>query len=144
MCPYNDLALGLFRAAEYYYYTGWHEPGSGLECMINQEAWNSLPADLQAIVKVACQAAVMDMLSDFTYNNGVALKKLLDEHDVKLRRFPKDVLDHLGGISDTVMREMAAEDELTGRIYASFQAYADIVKPWTAISDHALLNLRPE
>jgi TRAP-type mannitol/chloroaromatic compound transport system substrate-binding protein len=142
--PYNDLALGLFRAAEYYYYPGWHEPGAGLECMINQDAWNSLPADLQAIVKVACQAAVMDMLSDFTYNNGVALKKLLDEHNVKLRRFPEDVLDHLGGISDELMRELAAEDELMGRIYASFQAYADIVKPWTAISDHALLNLRPD
>lgn len=142
--PYNDLAFGLFRAAKYYYYPGWHEPGTGLECMINQDAWNSLPADLQAIVRVACQAAVMDMLSDFTYNNGVALKKLLDEHKVELRRFPKDVLDHLGGISDEVMREMAAEDELMGRIYASFQAYADIVKPWTAISDHALLNLRAE
>ncbi|MCP4047388.1 MAG: TRAP transporter substrate-binding protein [Gammaproteobacteria bacterium] len=142
--PYNDLAFGLFRAAKYYYYPGWHEPGTGLECMINQDAWNSLPTDLQAIVKVACQAAVMDMLSDFTYNNGVALKKLLDEHNVELRRFPKDVLDHLGGISDVFMREMAAEDELMGRIYASFQAYADIVKPWTAISDHALLNLRPE
>ena len=142
--PYNDLALGLFRAAEYYYYPGWHEPGAGLECMINQDAWNSLPADLQAIVKVACQAAVMDMLSDFTYNNGVALKKLLEEHNVELRRFPKDVLDHLGGISDELMRELAAEDELMGRIYASFQAYAVIVKPWTAISDHALLNLRPD
>jgi len=142
--PYNDLAFGLFRAAKYYYYPGWHEPGTGLECLINQDAWNTLPADLQTVVKVACKAAVMDMLSDFTYNNGVALKKLLDEHKVELRRYPKDVLDHLGGISDELMREMAAEDEQMGRIYASFQAYSDIVKPWTAISDHALLNLRLE
>lgn len=140
--PYNDLAFGLFRAARYYYSPGWHEPGTGLECMINQDAWNSLPKDLQSIVRVACQAATLHALSDFTYNNGVALKKLVEEHDVELRQFPKDVLDHLGGISDEVMREMAAEDELMGRIYESFQSYAEIVKPWTAISDHALLNLR--
>jgi len=84
--PYNDLAFGLFRAAKYYYYPGWQEPGTGLECMINQEAWDSLPDDLQAIVKTACQAAVMDTLSDFTYNNGIALKTLIEKHNVQLRR----------------------------------------------------------
>lgn len=26
--PYNDLAFGLYKAAKYYYYPGWHEPGS--------------------------------------------------------------------------------------------------------------------
>ena len=142
--PYNDLAFGLFRAAKYYYYPGWHEPGSGLECMINQEAWNSLPTDLQAIVRLACQAAVLDTLSDFTYNNGVALKKLLDEHSVELRRFPDEVLGYLGAISDELMLEMAGENELMGRIYASFQAYNEIVRPLTAISDQALLSLRPD
>jgi len=142
--PYNDLAFGLFRAAKYYYYPGWHETGTGLECMINQEAWNSLPADLQGIVRVACQAAVMDTLSDFTYNNGIALKKLLDEHVVKLRRFPDEVLNHLSTIRDDVMQELADETELTGRIYASVQAYTEIVNPWTDISDRTLLNLRPD
>lgn len=142
--PYNDLAFGLFRAAKYYYYPGWHEPGTGLECTINQESWNTLPADLQAIVRVACQAAVMDMLSDFTYNNGVALKKLLDEHKVELRRFPDEVLTHLNAISDDLMREMAGESEMMGRIYDSFQAYLDLARPWTAISDRALLNLRAD
>jgi len=142
--PYNDLAFGLFRAAKYYYSPGWQEPGSGLECMINQSAWNSLPADLQAIVKVACQAAVMDSLSDFTYNNGVALQSLINEHDVALRRFPDEVLNKLSAISDEFMGELAAETELSGRIYASFRAFTDIVRPWTAISEQALLNLRPE
>lgn len=142
--PYNDLAFGLFRAAKYYYYPGWHEPGTGLECIINQEAWDSLPADLQAIVRVACQAAVMDSLSDFTYNNGIALKKLTEEHGVELRRFPDEVLSHLSAIRDDVMREMANETELMGRINASFQAYQEIVNPWTAISERTLLNLRPD
>jgi TRAP-type mannitol/chloroaromatic compound transport system substrate-binding protein len=140
--PYNDLAFGLFRAAKYYYYPGWQETGSGLECMINQQAWASLPEDLQAIVKIACQAAVLDTLSNFTYNNGVALRKLVDEHGVELRRFPDDVLSHLAQISDDIVKKMASETELAGRIYASYQAYTDIVRPWTAISDHALLNLR--
>ncbi len=141
--PYNDLAFGLFRAAKYYYYPGWHEPGTGLECMINQQAWDSLPGDLQAIVKTACQAAVMDTLSDFTYNNGIALKTLIEKHKVQLRRFPDEVLSRLSEISDELIKEMADESELMGRIYASFKAFQEIVSPWTDISDRTLLNLRP-
>lgn len=142
--PYNDLAFGLFRAARYYYYPGWQEPGSGLECMINQSAWDSLPADLQAIVRVACQAATMDSLSDFTYNNGVALRNLVNEHGVELRRFPDEVLSQLSAIGDEFMLELANETELMGRIYASYRAFTEIVRPWTAISEHSLLNLRPD
>jgi len=111
--------------------------------MINQSAWDPLPPDLQAIVKVACQAAVMDSLSDFTYNNGVALNNLVNEHGVELRRFPDEVLNQLSAISDEFMRELAAETELMGRIYGSYRDFTDIVRPWTAISDQALLNLRP-
>ena len=86
----------------------------------------------------------MDGLSDFTYNNGVALKKLIDDHDVELRRFPDEVLERLGTISSEYINELALESELMGRIVASFQAYMDIVKPWTDISERTLLNLRPE
>ena len=142
--PYNDLAFGLFRAASYYYSPGWQEPGSGLECMINKAAWESLPSDLQAIVRVACQAATMDGLSEFTYNNGVALKRLVDEHGVELRRFPDEVLNQLSAISDEFLLELAGETELMGRIHASYKAFTDVVRPWTAISDQTLLNLRQE
>ncbi len=53
--PYNDLAFGLYKAAKYYYYPGFHEPGTFLEAMINQKALESLPEDLQAIVMNACR-----------------------------------------------------------------------------------------
>lgn len=142
--PYNDLAFGLFQAAKYYYYPGWQEPGSGLECMINAAAWNELPSDLQSIVRVACQAAVMDNLSDFTYNNGVALNTLLTEHKVQLRRFPDDVLQRLNTISTSIVEEMAVNDPMIARIYESFRNYVKVVRPWTDISDRALLDMRPE
>ena len=54
--PYNDVSLGLHKAARYYYYPGWHEPGPMLELIVNKDAWQTLPDDLQAIVELACQA----------------------------------------------------------------------------------------
>ncbi|MDT8321055.1 MAG: TRAP transporter substrate-binding protein, partial [Xanthomonadales bacterium] len=40
--PMNDLTVGLFRAAKYYYYPGWHETGTSLEATVNAEAFAAL------------------------------------------------------------------------------------------------------
>ena len=47
--PYNDLAFGMHKVANHYYYPGWHEPAAILDCFINLEKWNSLPDDLKTI-----------------------------------------------------------------------------------------------
>src|SRR5690606_9674832 len=61
--PYNDLAFGLHQAAKHYYWPGWHEPGTLIECMVNRNAYSSLPKDLQAVVAHACEAAHADMIA---------------------------------------------------------------------------------
>ena len=76
---YNDVAFGLHKAARYYYYPGWHEPGPGLETMINKAAWASLPPDLQSIVETSCQAITTDMVAEYTHGNAYALQQLIDE-----------------------------------------------------------------
>ena len=93
--PYNDLAFGLHKAASYYYYPGWHEPGTMLEFTINLEAWNKLPKDLQAIVKTAAREVNQDMLDEYTARNNSALEQLVNDHGVKLRRLPDEVLAEL-------------------------------------------------
>ena len=93
--PMNDLAFGLFRAAQYYYYPGWQEPGTGLEGIVNADAFAALPEDLQAIVEIACQAANQDMYAEFEARNGEALARLIDEQGVEVRPFPDEVLQAL-------------------------------------------------
>ncbi len=44
--PYNDRILGFHEVARYYYYPGWHEPGSILEFIINKDSMAELPPDL--------------------------------------------------------------------------------------------------
>ena len=78
--PYNDVSFGFHKAAKYYYYPGWQEPGPGLETIIHKDAWNALPADLQAIVEVACQAASLDMAAEYTHGNAESLQSLLNDH----------------------------------------------------------------
>ncbi|MDH5611563.1 MAG: TRAP transporter substrate-binding protein, partial [Gammaproteobacteria bacterium] len=70
--PYNDLAFGFYKAAKYYYYPGWHEPGTTLEAIINKAALESLPKDLQSIVMNACKVVNQDMATEFTAKNNAA------------------------------------------------------------------------
>lgn len=136
--PYNDLAFGLYQAARYYYYPGWHEPGTTLECLINLEAFNALPEDLKAIVRTACKAANLDMLSEFGARNARALKQLVDDNGVELRPFPADVLKRLKDLSDEVVAEIAAGSGPLGQqIFESYRQFRDESSAWQQISENA-------
>ena len=140
--PYNDLAFGLYEAAQYYYYPGWHEPGSTLECIVNKAAYEVLPADLQAVVAQACAAVNDNMLAEFTARNGAALDTLLNQHGVQLRAFPADVLKRLHALSDEVLADMAARDPAAKKIHASYQQFRKTVTAWHKVSEQAYYNAR--
>ena len=140
--PYNDLAFGLYKAAQYYYYPGWHEPGTTLEALINRTSLEALPDDLQSIVENACRVVNGDMLSEYTARNNTALKALVDEHGVDVRRLPDSVLDRLRELSNEVVSEIAGSDPLSGKVYESFQRFRTDVIAWSDISERAYLNIR--
>lgn len=140
--PYNDLAFGLYKAAKYYYYPGWHEPGSTLEAMINKDAFSKLPKDLQSIVMNACKVVNQDMLAEYTARNNTALHTLVNEHKVDLRRFPDDVLAKLRQLSDEVVAEVAAKNKLTKEVYESFRTFRDQVMEWHKVSEQSYMRAR--
>ncbi len=140
--PYNDLAFGFYKVAKYYYYPGWHEPGSTMEALINEKAFNALPKDLQKIVMTACKAANMDMISEYTARNNQALDTLINKHNVKLMPLPDEVLKTLRDISEQVVQEVAQKDPLAGKIYQSVASFRKQVSRWTEVSEQALLKTR--
>jgi len=140
--PYNDIALGLHKAARYYYYPGWHEPGPMLECIINKDAWATLPADIQEIVRNVCQAINVDMMAEYTWGNAVALEQLKQDPNVEIRKLPDDVLKLLHDLSNQAIDEMAARDERAARIKASFDDFQAKAIPNGDITELAYLNAR--
>jgi TRAP-type mannitol/chloroaromatic compound transport system substrate-binding protein len=140
--PYNDQAFGLHKVAKYYYYPGWHEPGPTLEAIVNQAAWDSLPADLQHILTVAARAANQDMLDQYTALNNRALTDLVDNHGVQVRKLPNDVLKQLKTISAQVLTELSEASPLAKEIHDSFIAYQKGVTDYHHISEQAYLEAR--
>ena len=140
--PYNDLAFGLYKAAKYYYYPGWHEPGSMLEFSINKEKFSSLPSDLQAIITHAARAVNQDMLDEYTARNNSALQTLVNEHQVQLKKLPDDVLKQLKKIADETAKEVAASDPMAQKVYDSASQFMKGVVAYHEISEHAYYNAR--
>jgi TRAP-type mannitol/chloroaromatic compound transport system substrate-binding protein len=140
--PYNDVASGLHQAARYYYYPGWQEPGPTLECIINQNAWNELPDDLKAIVRVACQATNLDMISEYMARNAASLQQLEADPGVEVLGFPADVLAGLKRLTFQVVDDLAAADPLVARVWESYRRFLDASQPWQRISEQAYLETR--
>ena len=140
--PYNDRTLGLMEVADYYYYPGWHEPGAMLEFTVNQQAFDRLPADLQAIVEGAARATNQDMLDEFTARNNQSLNSLLDDYAVKLRPLPDDVMDSLHSNSVVALEQLKAGDPMAQKIAASYEEFLGGVRRYHEISERAYLNAR--
>ena len=137
--PYNDRAFGLHKAAKYYYYPGWHEPGPSLECIINKEAYNSLSIENRMIIDIACKAANIDMISDYMSKNYQALE-FFKKENIKIKKFPREVLIKLNEISSEILLELRQKNNLTKKVYDSYSDFLKRVRPWTLISEDAYLS----
>ena len=137
--PYNDRAFGLHKAAKYYYYPGWHEPGPSLECIINKDAYSSLSDQHKSIIDIACKAANVDMISDYMAKNYQALE-FFKKEKVQIKQFPAEVLSKLNKISDEILLELSQKNNLSKKVYDSYVNFLSRVRPWTLISEDAYLS----
>ncbi len=135
--PYHDLRLGLYRAAKYYYYPGWHEPGPTLELNINKKAWETLPKDLQLIVETAAASSNLWMLSEFEARNLEALKTLKSKYKVKTYAYPDAVIKKLHQFTTEVLNEEASKDKVFKRVYAAYEKFRSGNDAWSEISEAA-------
>ena len=138
--PSLDLRMGFHKIAPYYY-TGWHEPATELQFMINKKKWDKLPADLQEILRVAMRTAAYDMYAQSYHASAENWVKMKTEFpDIKVKTFPKEVIDAMRKANAELIAEQAAKDPMSKKIIDSQAEYLKKVRVWTEISDQAYLN----
>ena len=138
--PSLDLRMGFHKIAPFYY-TGWHEPGTELQFLVNQKKFDELPADLQEILVVAMKVAAYDMYAQSYHESAVNWASIKSEYpDVQIKTFPDEVIDAMKKANEELLAERAADDPLAKEIIDSQADYLVKVRNWTAISDQAYLN----
>ena len=138
--PSLDLRMGFHKIAPYYY-TGWHEPGTELNFMINEKVWKKLPADLQAILKSAMRTAAYDMYIQSYHASAENWETMKNEFpDIQVKTFPESVIEALQKANDELLEEKRASDPLAKEILDSQANYLKKVRIWSEISDNAYYN----
>jgi TRAP-type mannitol/chloroaromatic compound transport system substrate-binding protein len=141
--PWTDSALGYHQVAKFYYWPGVGEPSSAEECGINMKVWQSLPDDLKQAVAFACESLYNPVWTEYTTKHAQALRQLVAEHGVEVRRFPDSVIRAMGEAAEAVFAELREDsDELVRRITESFLAYRDLVGRYMVYADNGQMNAR--
>ena len=140
--PWNDLAFGFYKVAKYYYYPGFHEPGTVLSLGINLKFWESLSPSDQAIFKAASAAENVIDYAEFNANNSAALDTLVNEHGVDFREFSDEIFEEIGRIALQVAADAGASDEFTKKVYDSYMGFRKMAMGWSAVGEQAYMNKR--
>jgi TRAP-type mannitol/chloroaromatic compound transport system substrate-binding protein len=133
--------MGFYQAAKYYYYPGWHEPGTYLEYFFNKKAYESLPKDLQHMLDAVCMENELWVLSQFEARNGAALQELITKHNVELIQFPEEVLNTLRKMSLEVVAEEAQKTPMATKVNDSFKAFQKVAGAWGSVSEKAYYDI---
>ena len=134
--PHEDLKLGLQNTARYYYYPGWHEPGTVSEFGFNRKAYEALPADLRRILDLAVEGTQVRGFMDFHTKNAAALETIKTDlkGKVELLQFPTPVLRDLKKIATEVIRNHSEKSPMARKVYASFTKFQSLLVPWDQVA----------
>lgn len=140
--PWNDIALGLHKVSKYYYFPGFHEPGTVLATGFNTTVWNSLSAEDRALINTIANAEYTYSLAEFNANNALSLDELVQDKNVEIRKFDDSMLAAFGKVSGEVLAELATKDLLTRKIYQSYTEFRNRATRWSELSERGFLNAR--
>ncbi len=140
--PWTDSAIGFHQIAKNYYAPGFGEPSSAEECVVNQEAYESLPDDLKAVVTFACESLYNPVWTEYTIKHAQSLMKIQAE-GVTVREFPDDVVAAMGEAAKEVYEDLRnSDDELVVSILESFENYRDLVGGYKKYADNGQMSAR--
>ena len=140
--PWPDLAMGLQNVATYYYYPGFHEPGTGITLGVNKRVWESFDPSIRRVIEDASAAEYARSLAEFNAKNALWLQKLRRSGTVKILKFDDSILKELYRVSRDVVAEAGSADEHARKTFASYQQFLPSIMDWSDIAEGSILGSR--
>ncbi|PUB18621.1 TRAP transporter substrate-binding protein [Yoonia sediminilitoris] len=122
--PTSDRDFGMQDVSKDYHLASFHQSQEFFEVTFNKRKFESLPAELQAILKYASEAENSNFYWHNTKRYADDLVTLQEEQGVKVHRTPDDVMAAQLEAWDVVVDRISGEDEFFARVIESQKAYA--------------------
>ncbi len=132
--PYDDLKLGFYKVAPYYYYPGWWEGSTQADLYINLKAWEALTPEYKAMVQAASAFAHIKMTAKYDTKNPIALRELVSK-GAKLHRFSKPIMDAAYKEATALYAELSAKNAHWKKIYEDYSKFLATENMWFKFSE---------
>ena len=134
--PYDDEKLGFNKAARFYYYPGWWEPGPTLHALVNKKAWAKLPEEYKSIFRTACFEANLTMLNRYDTLNGSALQRLIQK-GTELISYDLEVLQAANAAASQLYSDMSNKDQEFKKLYSEWSSFKEKISSWNKVNEYS-------
>ncbi|MCA8869359.1 MAG: TRAP transporter substrate-binding protein [Rhodobacteraceae bacterium] len=125
--PMLDQAFGLQKITKLCYLPALTEPGAALSIVFNQDAWDELTPDLQAICENAAYAAALENHANFDFHNAEAFAALKAD-GVDFRAFNDDIVTAMRAAWLEVQDELTKSSTDVALVRESYDAYLPVAQ----------------
>ena len=129
--PGMDYSAGFHELGAYLHGPGIHAPQAAFELLINQDRWDELPTDLQAIVTHAAEAMNSRMWAFSDYSDVLAADEL-KAYGTKFVVLPEDVQREVVRIANELYDREALEDPFFAEVLESQREFVKRYRAYKA------------
>jgi TRAP-type mannitol/chloroaromatic compound transport system substrate-binding protein len=133
--PTSDMRFGAQDVAKVYMMGSYHQAMEFFEISFNKKKFNTLPKDLQAILRIGAEAASAANFWTAMDNYSRDLQELINKHKVQVLRTPKSVFEDQLKAWDVVSKRLSDEDPFFKKVVESQKAWAKRVAYYWFLND---------
>jgi TRAP-type mannitol/chloroaromatic compound transport system substrate-binding protein len=138
--PHDDERLGFHRVARFYYHPGFWEGGAALGWLVNQRAWDALPAEYRHIFTAAAHEANSLMVARYDARNAAALRRLV-AGGAQLRAFPRPVMQAFWDHAQRMYAELGAANADFKRFHDHYTRFQRETVAWMRVTENSFDSL---
>ena len=132
--PWQDMMMGFYKVAPYYYAPGFHEPGSALEVAFSKKSLEKISKNDQKIIEEICGHEYLRNAAEFNAKSGAALDTLVNKHKVKLRYFSDDIYRKFAEGAEAVFEEITSQTPMAKKVYENYRKFGKDIAQWQELN----------
>jgi TRAP-type mannitol/chloroaromatic compound transport system substrate-binding protein len=133
--PTSDMRFGAQDVIKNYMMGSFHQAMEFFEIIFNKKKYQSLPKDLQAILRYGVEAASSSNFWTAMDNYSRDLQDLITKHKVNVLRTPKSIFEAQLKAWDTITKRLSDEDPFFARVVESQRDWAKRTAYYWNIND---------
>ncbi|MEK9969255.1 MAG: TRAP transporter substrate-binding protein [Ferrovibrio sp.] len=130
--PFIDVRYGFEKAADHYYFPGWHQQSSLITMLINMKVWDGLTEAQRTIINNMCGDNIRESLAEGEVQQVQALQEIR-KRGVNVHTLPKPVIEALKRSWIEVVKEESAANPEFQKTWESYHNFRKSYAEWRGL-----------